>query len=253
MKHTFKIFSLFVLGLSFFSFAQNDGNAYYSKKSSYDIDGKKELDKIDTELKNSFKSVNNSMSDLSFILSFNDSLAIFQEDKKLLVGDKNDFSNKLTKMMSGYSGATHYNLRNKLIISERKIRNKRFLIEKKFSVYNWTLTKETIKINDLNCFKATTVISEEGRNGINNILITVWYTPDISLPIGPDGFAGLPGLIVQIEKGQVITILDKIEFTNKNRAVKIEIPTDGLKMSQDEFNALMKDMALNKMKYYNKN
>jgi GLPGLI family protein len=81
----------------------------------------------------------------------------------------------------------------------------------------------------------------------------VWYTPDISLPIGPDGFAGLPGLIVQIEKGQVITILDKIEFTNKNRAVKIEIPTDGLKMSQDEFNALMKDMALNKMKYYNKN
>ena len=119
------------------------------------------------------------------------------------------------------------------------------------STYEWELTKEKLIINDLTCYKATTVLKLQGRRGEILRPVLAWYTTDINLSAGPDGFGGLPGLIIQLEVNNVVTALKKIEFSDK--PVDVKLPTKGKKMTEAEFDALMKDMVENRSKYYDKN
>ena len=68
----------------------------------------------------------------------------------------------------------------------------------------WTLAKDTTKIGSLTCYKATTILKLQGRRGEILRPVTAWYTKEINISAGPDGFGGLPGLIIQLEINNVI-------------------------------------------------
>ena len=63
-----------------------------------------------------------------------------------------------------------------------------YAIEKKFDDLNWKIDKETKKIANLDCQKATT--SYHGRDYI------VWFTTSLPFQTGPWKLHGLPGLII---------------------------------------------------------
>jgi GLPGLI family protein len=66
----------------------------------------------------------------------------------------------------------------------------KFIVQEKKYPFKWTFNKETKKIGNFNCSKATTYF--RGRNYI------AWYTAEIPLNSGPWKFSSLPGLIIEV-------------------------------------------------------
>ena len=234
-----------ILCFSLSSYSQQNGKAHYKKTSNHNFEDIEGLD-INPQIMSSFKSVNNTINNIEFILTFNDSLAIYEEIKNLGMEVKSSKS-QFAKVFSGYDAPSYYNFKTKKIIQKQGS----YLVEKNLTDYKWVLTKEKLIINDLTCYKATTTLIEHGRSGELIRPVVAWYTTDINLSAGPDGFGGLPGLIIQLEYNKVVTTLQKIEFSDK--PIDIKLPAKGKKMTEAEFDALMKDMVENRGKYYDKN
>lgn len=93
-------------------------------------------------------------------------------------------------------------------------------------VYDWNLQNETETIIGYSCKKATTERILFGRKQY----ITAWYTEDIPINSGPMDFTGLPGLILQIEIGDMsVTRFEKLKFI-KDLTSDIEEPKNESKI-----------------------
>lgn len=234
------ITSIFYIGLCF---GQVNGKAYYAKKINAEFE--KKLDSLENEPGNPIKSLDKSTKDLEFVLTFNEDVGIYKETEKM--SSDNERSNELAKILSGYSGPSYFDFKNKKVIFEKDMFNELYLVEKEILSLKWVLLKEKLVINGLTCYKAITSVTVEGRSGVMEIPIIAWYTTDINISAGPDGFGGLPGLIIQLEKSNFVTVLTKIEFL-KNKP-QLEIPKEGKKIKEDDFNVLVKEMVSNRRKY----
>ena len=82
-------------------------------------------------------------------------------------------------------------------------------------------------------------------------MITVWYTPEIPVPFGPDKYGGLPGLILEVNDGNTIFLCSKIALNAKDFS-PIKRPTKGKKVSQKQFQEIM-EKQLENMKDSNGN
>lgn len=78
----------------------------------------------------------------------------------------------------------------------------------------WTITKEKKQISDLPCTKALFQF-----NGYKAI---AWFCTQIPVPFSPDLYAGLPGLVVQLEDGERTFILDNIKYTSSSAEFELE-------------------------------
>ena len=230
-----KILIIITLYSFLISEGQIRGTAYYEKSSSYDFGNTNKV-KYESELRNSLNNVNNNISSFEYVLNFNDSVASYHEKKKIDIDNTNK-STRLAKIFSGYKGPYYYNLKDKIINREKG----KYLIESSYSKYQWKLLNERIVLNDLICYKATTKIEIRGRRGNFDREIIAWYTPDIPLSIGPDGFAGLPGLILQLENNRVVTTLKKVDFNNKSFVKKL--PTKMHNITDEDFDKLMEELV----------
>lgn len=92
------------------------------------------------------------------------------------------------------------------------------IVTENLPVLNWRLDSEFLKINNLECNKAT--LDFRGRR------YYAWYTTKIPTRFGPWKFHGLPGLIVKIETDDKTISFDlvKLEYNTKE---KIEKPSLG--------------------------
>lgn len=107
----------------------------------------------------------------------------------------------------------------------------KFEIEEIIPKLKWTTYKETKKILDINCIKATT--SFAGRDYI------AWFTNEIPISDGPYKFTGLPGLIMEIYdmKNHYKHIVIGINYQKKN----VKFNNNGFtKISQLDFNKFLK-------------
>ncbi|MBT8393706.1 MAG: GLPGLI family protein, partial [Bacteroidia bacterium] len=86
----------------------------------------------------------------------------------------------------------------------------------------------------------TQTISE--KNTIETVeeerITTAWYTPEIPVNNGPEDFFGLPGLILEINDGDLTLICSKVVL-NPSEKVKIIEPAKGKVVAQQEFNEIM--------------
>ncbi len=237
MHYKNKIIIVLAFYFSITSYSQSNGRAYYKKVSTFSFSN----DEVnsDSKLKSSLNSVNGKIDNFEYVLEFNDSLATYREIKNLKI-DEDSRTAKISRVFSGYKGPYFYDIKSN---TSTRIKG-RYLIEKDFGDYDWDLSKEKLIINNLTCYKATTTIELEGRRGLIKRPVTAWYTPNINMSIGPDGFTGLPGLIIQIETNKVVTTLKTIEFKQKN--LNIMLPTKGKKLTEKEFKTMMRDMVENR-------
>ena len=114
---------------------------------------------------------------------------------------------------------------------------KTYIIEDEAPQYKWKIHNEIKEIAGYLCMKAET------RDTIKNQKVYAWFTDAIPVSAGPEGYYGLPGMILELDynDGAGIITATKIQF--EDTAPKLELPKKmkGKNISREEFNAKMSE------------
>lgn len=206
---------------------------------------KKQLSSIEEEVKDQYmKQALKLLETQEYELTFNKNLAHFKKVEALST-ERNPVVEAYAQSISGFNGDLYYDGINKRIIHKKDFSGKIFLINK--NKIKWTLSKNTKKIDKFMCYKATTIVVLNNSSGAHSVPVTAWYTPEIPLSYGPDGFGGLPGLILELEWNGVFTTLKRIEFL-EIESLSINLPTKGEVIDENEFDALVLKVFDNRKK-----
>ena len=234
MKSTILLIAFF---LPFFSFAQQtEGEVVYTETVKLTIDLP---DDMDEEMK---KMIPSSQS-FTKSLKFNEKASLYDdweagENEDLNISHESEgmeFNFKMQRPENIY----YSDLENSTFINSRDFFGRMFLINGDAKKYAWKMTGEQKKISDYVCQKATCTNGDD--------IIIAWFTPQISVSSGPNGYSGLPGLILEmdINNGERTITPFKIELKELDKKA-IAAPDKGKKMSQEEFDKIeaekMKEM-----------
>lgn len=169
---------------------------------------------------------------VDFNLDYNLESAIFYLPEQLEI-EKGRL--KILKRLGRFNGKYYTN--NKKTIHEKNSFGQDFLVD--IPKFEWNITSISKNIGSYKCFKATTTKIAEGSRGVFEQKIIAWFAPEIPFNFGPKEYNGLPGLIIQLEEGNISYILKKINVIEKTI---IEKPGKGKKITQQEFDKISKNM-----------
>ncbi len=118
---------------------------------------------------------------------------IFTENQSIYKPAKDGISE--SKMMFGGIPAEKNiifnNYETDSTVAQKNIFEKTYLIKDSMKKYTWKITEEFRKIAGFNCRRAETVI-------MDSVYVIAFYTDAILADGGPEGFNGLPGMILGI-------------------------------------------------------
>ncbi len=169
--------------------------------------------------------VENNLSKSQAFLLYENGKSIYKKKviQKVYSADRN-----LKVTSSGRSNVFYKDLSNNHCLACKYILDKAFLVEDSIS-YNWELVNKKKKIGEYLCYKA-----------VIGTAITAWYCSEIPICDGPGKYAGLPGLIVALETPDVVYHLSGLKVNNARKAELIP-PTEGKKLSAQEFEKIKKE------------
>ncbi len=75
----------------------------------------------------------------------------------------------------------------------------------------------------------------------DSTLVTAWYTPKIQMSVGPDGYSGLPGLILALSEGENKVTLATMVEEKSNSTQAIEEPTKGEIVTREKYSEIRKE------------
>lgn len=137
---------------------------------------------------------------------------------------------------------TYTDIKGKKKIEQKEFMTRKFLVTSDIGKTDWKLTG-----------KQKTILgypSQEARMKKDTTEIVAWFTPAIPVSTGPMGMTGLPGLILEVNYGKLITM----EATNvtamavdKSLLVK---PKDGKKVTEDEMEAIIEEKTKEMQQQY---
>ena len=249
----------FLLTVSF-SFAQKDfqGKAFYETKTTVDMSnfGGGELsEERKKEISNRMKSA----LEKTYTLTFNQSESMYKEEEKLDAPSQGGRGPNFSAFIPT-GGPQYKNVKDLKVLQEQEFFGKQFLIKDDLQKLEWELGAETKTIGQYMCFKATTVIDDDGfdlsnfgRRGGNSenkeaeeeanaskqITVTAWYTPQIPVNQGPDKYWGLPGLVLEVNAGRTTILCSKI-ILNPSEKETIKAPSKGKEVTQKEYDEIVK-------------
>jgi len=122
--------------------------------------------------------------------------------------------------------AVYKNLTTRTMVEAKDFLAVTYIIETPIPQYDWKVCSESKEIMGLKCYRAT-------LNGT----ITAWFYPEIPVGDGPDVYAGLPGLILDLEDERNIYHCMSIN-TNSHSAVAEK--KRGKKVSAELFEEIQK-------------
>lgn len=140
-----------------------------------------------------------------------------------------DTKNEDQVMSIGENSTIYLDINKDISISQESILDRIFLIKETVKKYTWDITTEMKEILGKKCIKATLK---------GNSSIVAWFTTEIPVSIGPMGYYGLPGLILQLETQTKNFFIQEVSLANNE--LLIEAPNKGKKISREDFNTLMK-------------
>ena len=267
-----KIVISFVLILSFLSsYAQKDfqGLAVYESKTSTSdfkkrFEGNKEMT---PDMQKMIEERMKKMFEKTFILNFDKQASIYKEEEKLDSPGQGGGGMRVMSSFMGGGGTYYKNVKDRNYTVDKEFMGKEFLIKDSLVTYNWVMESESRQIGGYTCYKATTVIpasktdfrnfkpkkKEEAKEGEakkeekekrtnfmddfdlpKEITITAWYTPEIPVNQGPEGYWGLPGLILEVNDGKTIILCSKVVLNPKDK-VEIKASNNGKAISQKDY------------------
>ena len=257
------------------SFAQSiSGQAYYESKTTVKSS---EIGRpgMDENMKKMIVERMRNYLEKTYILTFNENESIYKEEEKLET--ETGRGGGMAMMMGSFSAGIQYkNLNKNQILEEREFFGKQFLISDTITKLDWALEKESKQIGQYVAFKATatkkvdendmsmarrrnrdkketdekvnaekTSDSTKTKDPFNEIeipkevIVTAWYTPMIPVKNGPGEYAGLPGLILELNFYRTTILCSKIVL-NPNEPEEIKAPKKGKEVSREEYNKIVK-------------
>ena len=197
-------------------------------------------------------------------LRFNLTESTWQEAESLDGGAATASAGGMTLSISMGGGLAYKNTATKEYLEETESFSKLFLIKDELEDREWSLTGATKKIGNYQAQEAKwlsiremkTIGFADGENKMETVMdtteITVWFTPEIPVPHGPDDFWGLPGLILEMTDGNVTYLCTKVVL-NPEKGVAIEKPKKGKQVTREEFRKITDEAAEKMMKQYSGN
>lgn len=246
---------------------------YESKTSTADFKSRFEGNKdITPEIQKMIEERMKKMFEKTFFLNFDKSASIYKEEEKLDTPGQGQGGFRMMSSMMGGGGTYYKNVKDKTYKVDKEFMGKEFLVKDSLVNYKWQMTAETRVIGGYNCFKATAIIpasktdfrnfrpkkeaekatdkakeeaKESGKTNFmdqielpKEITITAWYTPEIPVSQGPEGYWGLPGLILEVNDGKTTILCSKIVLNPKDK-VEIKAPNNGKELSQKEYDEVV--------------
>ncbi len=149
---------------------------------------------------------------------------------KYLYSQMETGSNDNGVLQVGSSSSIYIDLAAKQQVSQANILDRTFLIKDTLKTYSWQIGQEQQSIQNMLCRKAT--LKEDST-------VTAWFTLDIPVGVGPDGYYGLPGLVIRLETKGYIYNIQKIVLPEE--PLTLVPPTKGKEISKEEFDKLKKE------------
>lgn len=272
------IFTLLLSVLSFMGLQAQEfqGMAVYeSRTSTSDFKSRMEGNKNMTpDMQKRIEENMKKMFEKTFILNFNKTASIYKEEEKLEASTQGGGGFRMMSSFAGGGGTFYKNVKDKQYINDKDFMGKEFLVKDSLTSLAWKMEAETRVIGGYTCYKATAVkkpsttdfrnmrprkedadkkeaakpADDKKTNFLDSvevpkeIVITAWYTPEIPVSQGPEGYWGLPGLILEVNDGRTTILCSKIVLNPKDK-VEIKAVTKGKVVSQKEYDeAVMKKM-----------
>lgn len=163
---------------------------------------------------------NKKSSNIEFTLEFNSLESLFYIDEQM-ESDLNPMTISFAKNIVS-KGKYYCNIKEDLLLIDVTDKyEKNTLVKSKSSVTIWKLSKESKKIGNYTCYKATTIKTKVNNSGSYHFLIEAWYTPQIPVSFGPNEFNNLPGLILELKDSHYTLFAKSINIT-KDKTCKIK-------------------------------
>lgn len=248
-----KFITVITLLLPFLLLSQGfQGKAYYFSKSTLELGSfgatmsEAQKKQIQAQLKNRLQK--------TYVLTFNKQESIFDEDEKVdAISGATDTWGK-----NFVPGEQYKNVKTNLLLQKQEFYGKQFLVKDKLLSIDWKIGKESKKIGNYLCQKATATIptsdltwydfswsqlsnndeSETEEPVVEMTEVVAWYTPQIPLNQGPLEYWGLPGLILEVSAGNTTMLCSKI-IMNPDEKAKIKVPEKGKEVTKNEYQEII--------------
>jgi GLPGLI family protein len=127
-------------------------------------------------------------------------------------------------------------LKSKKTKDVRNLFGKNLLLEDDTPKYKWKILNELKDVAGYVCMKAETI------DTVNNIPITAWFTDKLPISTGPEGFSGLPGMILALDYNtdDINIVATRVEVSTEKVRLPIPKKIKGKKMSYADYNAKKK-------------
>lgn len=123
--------------------------------------------------------------------------------------------------------------------AEKKVFEKNYLVKDSFKKFNWKIKEEFRKIAGFNCRRAETVI-------MDSVYVVAYYTDAILADGGPEGFNGLPGMILGVVMPRLNVTYFATKFDNYVADDKVITPsTKGQTITEEKLIEKLRDSMSN--------
>ena len=273
MKKIVISFVLILSFLSSYAQKDFQGLAVYESKTSTSdfkkrFEGNKEMT---PDMQKMIEERMKKMFEKTFILNFDKQASIYKEEEKLDSPGQGGGGMRVMSSFMGGGGTYYKNVKDRNYTVDKEFMGKEFLIKDSLVTYNWVMESESRQSGGYTWYKATTVIpasktdfrnfrpkrEEDKKKEINSdstkteikekktnfmedielpkeITVTAWYTPEIPVNQGPEGYWGLPGLILEVNDGKTIILCSKVVLNPKDK-VEIKASNNGKAISQKDY------------------
>src|SRR5215210_3396720 len=120
------------------------------------------------------------------------------------------------------------------VISQKTVFDNIFNLHDSIRKIDWKMTADTRTIAGIECRKATAII-------MDTVFVVAFYAEQIVTPVGPESFAGLPGMILGLAVPRLNTtwFATKLEITDVKETILIP-PKKGKKTTSSDLKTLLK-------------
>jgi GLPGLI family protein len=231
-------------------FAQDfSGRATYKthRKSSFELDSTTMA--ANPGIQEQMEAQMRKMFQKTFTLDFTKSESMYKEEQELDAPKGPSANGGAMIMMIGGDGGSdilYKNILEKRMANKTDLMGKIFLIKDNLVSYDWELTGETKNIGNYTCYKAAYEIEEddiiidmidgevkEVKETIKRTLVA-WYTTDVPVSNGPNNYGGLPGLILEVNDGDLTIVCSELVL-NPKEAKEIKEPVKGKIVTRKKF------------------
>lgn len=129
----------------------------------------------------------------------------------------------------------YHDIKKGEVVEQREFMSRKFLITGGDKKNTWKMTGKQKKILNYPCQQATMTK--------DSTAIIAWFTPAIQVSTGPRELNGLPGLVLEASIDEMFTITATSVEPGAVDKAKLVKPTEGKKMTREQFEKLMKEKA----------